>query len=114
MSSDGLLRDGTTTIPATASGTVGSPVGSGAGAWTGTGFGFTVASGTNLGAGWSSGTKWAAVPSSSTTVHSTGAAFTAGQNISSTMRVNYRLTVPAGQAPGSYSTIVTYTVTASP
>ncbi len=111
---DGPLRTGANTIPDTASGTVGSPPGSGAGDWTGAGFGFTVASATNLETGWSSGTRWAAFPTSATVIHATGTALTPGTDVSTTTRIDYRVQIPAAQPPGNYSTTATYTAVAAP
>ncbi|MCW2922666.1 MAG: hypothetical protein JWM98_70, partial [Thermoleophilia bacterium] len=114
LASAALPTNGATTIPGTTSGTVGSPAGASAGAWSGTGFGFTVATGTNVEAGWSAGTKWARFNTAPETIHATGAAFTANTSNTSTTRVDYRLSVPLSQAPGAYSTTVTYTAVATP
>jgi hypothetical protein len=109
-----LLTSGSNTIPATTSGTVGLPSGAGAGAWTGSGFGFTITNATNLETGWASGTNWARFATSGETIHDTGAAFTTNTTNTTTTGITYRLTVPNGQAPGTYSTTVTYTALGTP
>ncbi len=79
--------------------------------WSGTGFGFTVTSGTSLEAKWGSGSNFAAIPTQlSTAAHTVVQALTAPDNTIFTYKVN----VSATQRPGSYSTIVDYIATARP
>ena len=104
---------GSDTIPATTSGTVGT-AGSGAGPWVGDGFGFTVAAGTALEPAWGAGSNWAAFGATPEVIHSTGAVFVPGSDTTTTTDVDYRLTVPLGQPPGTYTATVTYTVVATP
>jgi hypothetical protein len=114
MQSDGPLRSATNSVPATTSGTIGTPPGSAAGPWTGTGFGFTIATGTGLETGWGSGTNWAAVPTTPALIHASGAAFTPNQDNSSTTRIDYKWAVSSSQPPDTYTTTITYTATATP
>jgi len=85
-----------------------------AGAWSGSGFGFTVATATNLEAGWAAGTKWARFNAAPELIHATGATFVANTANSTTTVINYKLTVPATQPPGTYATTVTYTAIPTP
>lgn len=88
------------------SGTIASPS-----AWSGTGFGFSVNSGTNLEAKWGSGSNFAALPTqSSTTYHSVAQAINAPDNTV----VGYKLDTANSQKSGSYSTIVSYLATVLP
>lgn len=105
-----LTLDGSaTTIPAV-SGSVLTPELWSEGATAG--FGFSLISGSGLNAKWGSNPnyKYAAFPTSATTVHEKSNY----QNTADTTTVQYRLGVAATQAPGTYRNSVTYTATVKP
>ncbi|TSC92744.1 MAG: Uncharacterized protein CEN91_373 [Candidatus Berkelbacteria bacterium Licking1014_85] len=79
--------------------------------WSGTGFGFTVSSGTSLEAKWGSGSNYALIPTqTATTAHSVVQAITAPD----ATVVSYKLDTSVAQKSGSYSTLVSFVATALP
>ncbi len=78
--------------------------------WSGTGFGFTVSSGTAVEAKWGTNPsyKYAAIPTTSTLFH-TKNGYSSG--IDSTV-VGYKLDVPSSQKAGNYTNILSYTAIA--
>lgn len=105
---DQQLTSGGNTIPATTSGSIAVP-----GVWSGTGFGITVSSATNLAGKWGAGTNFAALTTTPTQIHSTGAAFAANTANTTATVVGYRMVGAATQPVGVYTCTVTYTVIAS-
>jgi len=88
------------------SGTIASPA-----SWSGTGFGFTVTSGTSIESSWSSGTAFAAIPTqTATTFHSVTNAI----NSANDTQITYKLDTPASQKAGQYTTLVSFTATVNP
>lgn len=94
--------DGTTTI-ADYAGTIASPT-----AWTGTGLGFTVTSGTDVEAKWGTAptNNYAGIPTSDTLFHEKDN-YTGGGGDDTVME--YKIDVPTTQKSGVYSNTVTYT-----
>jgi fibronectin type 3 domain-containing protein len=92
-------------IPATIAGTPAAPA-----PWAGTGFGITVVSATGLQPKWGAGTKWAALTSTPTQIHDTGAVLTPGSVIDTATTIGYRISVPAAQPAGAYALSLDYTV----
>lgn len=102
---DQQLTNGVHVIPPTASGSIAAP-----GAWTGTGFGFTVSAATNLEPKWGAGTNYAALTTTPTQIHTTGAAFAPNSANTTATTVRYRVVVPPAQPVGAYGATVTYLV----
>lgn len=96
--------DNTTTIPSYAC-SIASPC-----LWSGTGFGFTVKSGTNVEAKWyvNPNYYYAAIPNVSTVFH-TKDGYTSGGDATT---IEYKLDVSTSQRAGIYDNIVTYVATA--
>ncbi len=94
--------DGATTI-APYSCTIAAPC-----AWSGTGFGFSLNSGTSIESKWGTNpnNNYAAFPTTSTLIH-TKAGFASGVD---TTVIGYKLDVPLSQKSGNYTNILTYTV----
>ena len=79
--------------------------------FSGTGFGFSVSSGTGVDPKWNSGTKYAAIPTlTTTTYHSVIQSISAPDNTT----INFKVDVPTSQAAGLYSTNVAIFATALP
>lgn len=98
---------GANTVPDTTSGTLGTP-----GAWSGTGFGFTISSAPGLPGKWGAGANFAPMPSSATTIYSrTG--MTANTANTTSVDIGYRLVAASTQAVGAYSTTITYVAVAT-
>ena len=88
------------------SGTIASPA-----VWSGTGFGFTVSSATNLEAKWGSGSNYALIPTqTATTYHTTLQAINAPDDTV----IDYKLDTTSTQLVGDYSTIVAISATVLP
>ena len=80
-------------------------------AWSGTGFGFTVSSATNLEAKWGSGSNYALIPTqTATTYHTTLQAINAPDDTV----IDYKLDTTSTQLVGDYSTIVAISATVLP
>lgn len=98
-----LHTDTVTTIP-DYSGTIASPT-----AWSGTGFGFTLTSGTNVESKWGSSPNYnyAGFPLADTVIHEkTGYKTAADDTV-----IGYNLNVASTQKSGDYTNTVTYTAT---
>ncbi len=101
-----LTQVGGSTTIADYSGSIASPT-----AWSGTGFGISVLSGTSVEAKWASGANYAAVPTgTTTTIHTVVGPRTAPDATT----VRYRLDAPTNQEAAPYATTVGFVATVLP
>jgi len=101
-----LTHSNLTNTIADIAGTIASPA-----VWSGTGFGFTVSSATNLEAKWGSGSNYALIPTqTATTFHTTSQAI----NTPDATVIDYKLDTASAQLVGDYTNIVAISATVLP